>query len=59
MQKQKFSYFNEYNTYYLSIHKYINKHITNVGQCDVDLSQLALPCSRILLVQGWGLLPTL
>ena len=26
--------------------------ITNVGQSDVNLSPLTLPCSRILLVQG-------
>ena len=29
-----------------------NKQITNVGQSEVDLSLLVLPCSRILLVQG-------
>ena len=42
----------------------INKQITNVEQSDVNLSMLALPCSRILLVQdgvyclpcgGWDL----
>jgi hypothetical protein len=30
----------------------------NVGQSDMHLSPLALPCLKILLVQGWGFLPT-
>jgi hypothetical protein len=32
--------------------EYLNEYITNVGQSDVNLNSLALPCSRILLV--WG-----
>jgi hypothetical protein len=31
---------------------FMNKEITNVGQSDVNLGMLVLPCSRIFLVQG-------
>jgi len=37
----------------------IHKLITNVWQSDVNLSPLALPCWRILLMPGGVLLPTL
>lgn len=37
----------------------MNKQIINNGQSNLILSPLALPCSRILLNVGWGLLFTL
>ena len=42
----------------------MNKQITNVGQFDMNVSLLVLPCLRGILlleqlVRGWGLLPTL